>query len=114
MNLKQKYALKKWQDLPLGGVIIEAGNAADYETGTWRTWKPVTLRENCTQCLACWEFCPEDAIVLETGVGSDGKPRKFVVDVNYYHCKGCGLCVRECPVNKAGVVKALDFIRDEV
>lgn len=114
MNLKQKYALKKWQDLPLGGVILEAGNARDYETGTWRTWKPITHREHCIQCLACWEYCPEDAIVLENGTGSNGEPRKFVVDVNYYHCKGCGLCVRECPVNKEGKVQALEFVRDEV
>ena len=29
-------------------------------------------------------------------------------------CKGCGLCVRECPVNKDGKAVALGFVRDEV
>lgn len=106
--------LKTWQELPFGGVIVEAGSAAQYETGSWRTWKPVTHRAHCTHCLACWEFCPEDAIVLEAGVDAAGAPRKFVKEVNYYHCKGCGLCVRECPVNKDGKVLALEMVRDEV
>jgi len=106
--------LKNWQELPSGGVITEAGSAARYETGSWRTWKPITRRENCIHCLKCWEYCPEDAILLEDGLDPAGKPRKFVKDVNYFHCKGCGLCVKECPVNKEGVVTALDFVRDEV
>lgn len=106
--------LKTWQELPLGGVILEAGSAKTYETGSWRTWKPECHREHCIQCLACWEFCPEDAIVLEDGKDVDGGTRKFVVGINYFHCKGCGLCVRECPVNKEGVAKAITFVRDEV
>lgn len=107
-------ALKTWQDLPHGGVILEAGSAAKYETGSWRTWKPITHREHCIHCLACWEYCPEDAIVLEDGQDPSGGTRKFVKEVNYFHCKGCGLCVRECPVNKEGKVQALGFVRDEV
>ena len=106
--------LKNWQDLPYGGVITEAGSAASYETGSWRTWKPITHREHCTHCLACWEFCPEDAILLEAGLDPAGAPRKFVKEINYYHCKGCGLCVRECPVNQQGQSKALEMVRDEV
>lgn len=106
--------LRNWQDLPLGGVITEAGSAAQYETGSWRTWKPITHREFCTHCLACWEFCPEDAIKLEDGLDPAGATRKFVKEINYYHCKGCGLCVHECPVNQQGQVKALEMVRDEV
>ena len=39
--MKDKYRLKDWQELPLGGVVTEGGNSADYETGTWRTSRPV-------------------------------------------------------------------------
>jgi pyruvate ferredoxin oxidoreductase delta subunit len=106
--------LKNWQELPYGGVILEAGSAAKYETGSWRTWKPITHREHCAHCLKCWEYCPEDAITLENGFDAAGAPRKLVKEVNYFHCKGCGLCVRECPVNKQGKVKALESVRDEV
>ena len=106
--------LKNCLNLPHGGASTEAGSAARYETGSWRTWKPITHREHCTHCLACWEFCPEDAIKLEDGLDPAGAPRKFVKEINYYHCKGCGLCVHECPVNKEGKVVALGFVRDEV
>lgn len=110
---KDKYALKDWQELPLGGVIPEGGNSVDYETGSWRTFKPVCHREHCNHCLICWEYCPDDAIILEDFEMKDGSKRKVVKDINYFHCKGCGLCVRECPVNKEGEVTALDFIIDE-
>lgn len=106
--------LKNWQELPLGGVIVEAGSARKYETGSWRTWKPECHREHCVQCLACWEYCPEDAILLEDGQDPSGAPRKLVVGIDYFHCKGCGLCVRECPVNKDGKVQAISYVRDEV
>ena len=43
-----------------------------------------------------------------------GKPDRGTVEMNSDECKGCGLCVRECPVNKQGEVKALESVRDEV
>lgn len=42
---------------------------------------------DCTQCDTCLAYCPEGAIVR----GGDG----YVID--YDVCKGCGLCVAECP-----------------
>jgi pyruvate ferredoxin oxidoreductase delta subunit len=33
-------------------------------------------------------FCPDSAIIVE-----DAK----VKGVDYDHCKGCGICARECP-----------------
>ncbi len=80
--------LKGWKDIPLGGVIDQAGNSDDYETGSWRTFRPVHDKEKCINCLRCWTLCPDSAILVE-----DGK----VVGVNYKHCKGCGICARECP-----------------
>ncbi len=41
----------------------------------------------CTQCLACWIFCPDSAVVVT------GK----VVEIGLDHCKGCGICATECP-----------------
>ena len=100
--MSDKYRLKDWQELPLGGVIPEGGNAADYETGTWRTWRPVWQEDGCIHCLTCWIFCPEGAFVLRDGKTPKGKDRKEIQAINYYHCKGCGLCAKECPVNKKG------------
>ena len=111
--MKDKYRLKKWQELPPGGVITEGGNAADYETGTWRTWRPVWEEKNCIHCLTCWVFCPEGAFLLRDGKTPSGKDRKEIREIDYFYCKGCGLCVKECPVNKKGDKEAIKFVREE-
>ena len=80
--------LKGWRDIPIGGVITDAGNSDTYETGSWRTFRPVHDKEKCINCLRCWVFCPDSAILVE-----DDK----VTGVDYEHCKGCGICAKECP-----------------
>lgn len=77
-----------WKDLPHAGVILEAGNAEEYLTGDWRTFKPVWDEEKCIHCLFCWIYCPDSSILVE-----DGK----VVGIDYEHCKGCGICAEVCP-----------------
>ncbi len=42
---------------------------------------------NCTFCDNCFNFCPDMAVKREDG--------GYSIDGDY--CKGCGLCVRECP-----------------
>ena len=111
--MSDKYSLKNWQELPPGGVIVEGGNAADYETGTWRTNRPVWKPENCIHCLTCWVICPEEAYKLKDGKARNGKDRKEISGINYFHCKGCGLCVAECPVNRKGEKTAIEMIPEE-
>jgi 2-oxoacid:acceptor oxidoreductase delta subunit (pyruvate/2-ketoisovalerate family) len=43
----------------------------------------------CNMCENCWVFCPDISIW----------PKKdaFGYDIDYDHCKGCGICVEECP-----------------
>lgn len=88
---------KKWQDLIPGGYITEAGNSKNYETGSWRTFKPIFHAEKCIHCLFCWVYCPDDAVIVK-----DGKMQGF----DYDHCKGCGICAYECP-DKA---KAIEMV----
>ena len=77
-----------WRDLAIGGVIPEAGTSAQKNVAGWRTYRPIHDSEKCTNCLRCWIFCPDSAIQVK-----DGK----VVGIDYEHCKGCGICARECP-----------------
>lgn len=88
-------AEKNWKEIPLGGIITEAGNAVEYETGSWRTYRPVRDVAKCTNCMICWILCPDSSIEVK-----DGKMTGF----DYKHCKGCGICAKECPVNCISMV----------
>jgi len=88
-----------WRDIPIGGRVLEAGNSEEYETGSWRTFKPVRDDEKCRHCLLCWIYCPDAAILVEEGK---------VVDFDYEHCKGCGICARECPPK----IQAIEMIQE--
>jgi len=44
---------------------------------------------NCFECDNCYGVCPDNAVIkLEPG-------DKYAIDLDY--CKGCGICVSECP-----------------
>ncbi len=80
--------LPGWQEIPIGGLIVDAGNAAEYLTGGWRAQRPVVDMPRCTSCLMCWLYCPDVAMKASQG--------KFL-GVDLDHCKGCGVCAEVCP-----------------
>jgi NADPH-dependent glutamate synthase beta subunit-like oxidoreductase len=51
----------------------------------------------CNQCNNCQLFCPEIAVLCDSNFQSRS--------INYDYCKGCGLCVVECPRNAMTVVE---------
>ncbi len=74
--------------VPLGGIIVDVGNAVKYRTGSWRTQRPIFNAEACTNCLLCWINCPDGAILV---------PEGKVSGIDEMHCKGCGICAQVCP-----------------
>lgn len=50
---------------------------------------------NCFECDNCYGVCPDNA-VIKLGPG-----KRF--EFNYDYCKGCGICVAECPCGAIGV-----------
>lgn len=88
--------LKNWKELPIGGIIDKGGTAEEYFTGGWKTFKPVRDEQKCINCLICWVYCPDSAIIP--------KEEKFG-EFDYYHCKGCGICAKVCPVKCIKMVK---------
>ena len=51
---------------------------------------------NCFECDNCYGVCPDNA-VIKLGPG-----KRF--EFNYDYCKGCGLCVAECPCGEINMV----------
>ena len=84
--------LKGWQEIPIGGMILEAGNSVAYQTGDWRAFRPVRGEADCTDCLQCWLFCPDSSISVDAEHGQ-------MTGFDLEHCKGCGICAAVCPVN---------------
>ncbi len=89
-----------WKEVSKGGVIRDAGNAKEYETGEWRSQRPVKDDDACIHCLLCWVFCPDNSIIVE-----DGK----VTGIDLTHCKGCGICAKECPDK----IKAIKMVEEK-
>ena len=71
-----------------GGRVIEPGSALKFETGDWRSFKPILDREMCIDCMTCWVYCPDDSILVK-----ENKMTGFRMT----HCKGCGICAKVCP-----------------
>lgn len=92
-----------WRDLPVGATIPVGGNADDYETGGWRSERPVLILEKCTHCMLCWIFCPDSSVIIK-----DEKMTGF----DMVHCKGCGICAKECPTD-AIVMESEEKFRHE-
>ncbi|AEF96889.1 pyruvate synthase subunit PorD [Methanotorris igneus] len=73
----------------IGAIIYEPGSSIRNKTGSWRVFRPILDADKCIKCENCYIFCPEGAIQEVDG--------KFTI--NYDYCKGCLICVNECPVN---------------
>ncbi len=85
--------MKKEKSIP--GPVSKAGTIPT-RMGSWSTAKPV-LKRKCTFCLFCWVFCPEGAII------QDEANRRVTFD--FEDCKGCGICVKECPTRAIEMVE---------
>ena len=84
-----------WQEIELGGLLREPGSARNYRTGDWRSQRPVYNKDRCIRCGTCYVFCPDMAIkVLADGF----------IEHDLYYCKGCGICVEECPTDAITMV----------
>jgi 2-oxoacid:acceptor oxidoreductase delta subunit (pyruvate/2-ketoisovalerate family) len=51
---------------------------------------------SCFSCDNCYALCPDDAVIKLGPVG------RYEIDLDY--CKGCGICVEECPAGAIGMV----------
>ena len=76
-----------WKDIETGFIVTEPGSARQYQTGDWKSEKPIVDKSKCIKCGLCFIFCPEGCI-QETAEG--------YFEADLFYCKGCGICAREC------------------
>jgi pyruvate ferredoxin oxidoreductase gamma subunit len=95
-----------WVELPFEEARISAPTihaaltSEAVPTGLWRTLRPVIDYARCNRCWwVCSAFCPDGAIRVE-----DGTPR-----IDYDHCKGCLVCVAQCPPHAIDTVPEADL-----
>jgi len=50
---------------------------------------------SCTRCDTCLVYCPEG--IIRRHVPTSRVHREADYEVDYSFCKGCGICVVECP-----------------
>ncbi len=90
-----KIEAPNWIDLPrenadISAPAIHAGmTSVEVRTGLWRTMRPVLDKAACNRCVwICGSYCPDRVISTDTG----GYPQ-----IDLEHCKGCLVCVVQCP-----------------
>jgi pyruvate ferredoxin oxidoreductase gamma subunit len=79
-----------FEDANVSSPAIHApATSEQVETGLWRTVRPVIDYDICNRCWwLCSTFCPDGAI----NVSEEGTP-----EIDYKHCKGCMICMAQCP-----------------
>jgi len=50
--------IKGYLDMPIGGLILDAGNSVKYKTGEWKTKDFHINKEKCSNSLLCFIYCP--------------------------------------------------------
>ncbi len=83
-NDEKVIVIQNKDDMPT--MPASVGSMKINKTASWRSIRPVIIKEKCKRCMICWKFCPEPAI-------QPGDPP--IIDYDY--CKGCGICIEECP-----------------
>lgn len=104
------YPASAWIDLPLeearvAAPAIHAALTSELQpTGLWRTLRPLIDYERCNRCWwVCSSFCPDGAISVE-----EGRP-----EIDYDHCKGCLVCLVQCPPHAITAVPEHGLHRSE-
>lgn len=89
------YQPPEWVELVFEPASISAPSihapltSENLPTGLWRTMRPIIDYSLCNRCWwMCSTFCPDSAIKVTEG---------RYPQIDYEHCKGCMVCVSQCP-----------------
>jgi len=90
-------------EIPVGGLIEQAGSSKHFKTGDWRSFRPVIDEPKCINCMFCVVYCPENCIKVK----EDSKRGEINID----YCKGCGICMNVCPVKCIAMKEEAEFLK---
>ena len=98
----EKFRIPKHLEIADGAVIpAPVGEQPMMITGNWRTERPVIDHEKCTRCFTCYGACPDSCWSY--------KEKEDQMEWNWKFCKGCQICINECPSDALSPAPELDF-----
>ena len=97
-----KFNIPKDREVPFGAITPAPVNTQDlFITSNWRVVRPVIDHAKCTRCLTCYMACPDSCWVYNE------KADKLEWIAEF--CKGCQICIHDCPVNAISAEPELNF-----
>ena len=72
-----------------------------FMTSNWRVVRPVIDHEKCTRCFSCYISCPDSCWSFNE--------KEEKMEWNWKFCKGCQICIHECPADALSAASELDF-----
>jgi 2-oxoacid:acceptor oxidoreductase delta subunit (pyruvate/2-ketoisovalerate family) len=88
--------------VPFGAITPAPIKQQDlFMTSNWRIVRPVIDHEKCTRCFTCYIACPDACWSFNE--------KEEKMEWNWKFCKGCQICINECPADALKAVPELDF-----
>ena len=88
--------------VPFGAITPAPIKQQDlFITSNWRIVRPVIDHEKCTRCFTCYIACPDSCWSFNE--------QEEKMEWNWKFCKGCQICINECPADALKAVPELDF-----
>ena len=88
--------------VPFGAITPAPIRQQDlFITSNWRIVRPVIDHEKCTRCFTCYISCPDSCWSFNE--------QEEKMEWNWKFCKGCQICINECPADALKAVPELDF-----
>ncbi len=92
----------KDREVPFGAITPAPVKEQElFITSNWRVYRPVIDHEKCTRCFTCYASCPDSCWSYNE--------KEDQMEWNWKFCKGCQICIHECPADALTAAPELDF-----
>jgi len=92
----------KDREVPFGAITPAPIKQQElFITSNWRIVRPVIDHEKCTRCFTCYIACPDSCWSFNE--------KEEKMEWNWKFCKGCQICIHECPADALSAAPELDL-----